>query len=240
MTGFDKANEDDNDDDEDDDLDDLDDEDDDGLDAAKMVAIRAASEAFRSMRSNTRCRVGGSRLDRKLCVIHPRNAHRLQVVVLLQRRNALLRSPAKNARRALRQVRFRHVGIWLAEEQGRLAVRAKEFHAVKQLVFAVEVPRGAHGARREGKPRGNLRQPREEGRNSLLKVKTDRFLEWKKSRLFWICWFGWKPSETIYVESGKWGNDRVAGGDRGSLLGGSFAAVFDAGDFAHENRGDFV
>ena len=119
-------------------------------------------------------------------------------------------------------------------------MRAKEFHAVKQLVFAVEVPRGMNGTRREGNPRGNLRQPREEGRNSLLRVKTDRFLEWKKSRLFWICWFGWKPSETIYVEMGKGGNDRVAGGDRGSLLGGSFAVVFDAGDFAHENRGNFV
>ena len=119
-------------------------------------------------------------------------------------------------------------------------MRAKEFHAVKQLVFAVEVPRGVYGTRREGNPRGNLRQPREEGRNSLLRVKTDRFLEWKKSRLFWICWLGWKPRETIYVETGNWGNDRVAGGDRGSLLGGSFAAVFDAGDFAHENRGNFV
>ena len=112
MTGFDKANDDDNDDDLDDE-----DEDEDGLDAAKMVAIRAASEAFRSMRSNTRCRVCGSRLDRRLCVIHPPNAHRLQIVVLVQRRNALLRGAAKNARRALRQVRFRHVGIWLAEEQ---------------------------------------------------------------------------------------------------------------------------
>ena len=111
MTGFDKANDDDN-----DDLDD-EDEDEDGLDAAKMVAIRAASEAFRSMRSNTRCRVCGSRLDRRLCVIHPPNAHRLQIVVLVQRRNALLRSAAKNPRGALRQVRFRHVGIWLAEEQ---------------------------------------------------------------------------------------------------------------------------
>ena len=111
MTGFDKANEDDN-----DDLDD-EDEDEDGLDAAKMVAIRAASEAFRSMRSNTRCRVCGSRLDRRLCVIHPPNAHRLQIVVLVQRRNALLRGAAKNPRGTLRQVRFRHVGIWLAEEQ---------------------------------------------------------------------------------------------------------------------------
>lgn len=110
MTGFDKANDDDNDDEDED-------EDEDGLDAAKMVAIRAASEAFRSMRSNTRCRVCGSRLDRRLCVIHPPNAHRLQIVVLVQRRNALLRSAAKNPRGTLRQVRFRHVGIWLAEEQ---------------------------------------------------------------------------------------------------------------------------
>ena len=110
MTGFDKANDDDNEDEDED-------EDEDGLDAAKMVAIRAASEAFRSMRSNTRCRVCGSRLDRRLCVIHPPNAHRLQIVVLVQRRNALLRSAAKNPRGTLRQVRFRHVGIWLAEEQ---------------------------------------------------------------------------------------------------------------------------
>ena len=82
MTGFDKPNEDededDDDDDEDDDEDDNeddnddDDEDDDEdeEDAAKIVAIRAASEAFRSIRSKTRCRVGGSRLDRRLCVIH--------------------------------------------------------------------------------------------------------------------------------------------------------------------------
>ena len=116
MTGFDKANDDDNDDDLDDEDED-EDEDEDGLDAAKMVAIRAASEAFRSMRSNTRCRVCGSRLDRRLCVIHPPNAHRLQIVVLVQRRNALLRGAAKNPRGTLRQVRFLHVGIWLAEEQ---------------------------------------------------------------------------------------------------------------------------
>ena len=97
-----------------------------------------------------------------------------------------------------------------------------------------------HRTRGEGKPRGNLRQPREEGRNSLLKVKTDRFLDWKKSRLFWICWLGWKPRDTIYVETGKWGNNGVTGGDRCALLGGSFAVVWDAGHFAHENRGNSV
>ena len=77
MTGFDKPNEDDkpNDDEDEDDEDDEDDnedddDDEDEEDAAKIVAIRAASEAFRSIRSKTRCRVGGSRLDRRLCVIH--------------------------------------------------------------------------------------------------------------------------------------------------------------------------
>ena len=71
MTGFDKPNEDEDEDDNDDEDDNEDDDDDeDEEDAAKIVAIRAASEAFRSIRSKTRCRVGGSRLDRRLCVIH--------------------------------------------------------------------------------------------------------------------------------------------------------------------------
>ena len=42
------------------------------------------------------------------------------------------------------------------------------------------------------------------------------------------------------METGKWGNNGVTGGDRCALLGGSFAVVWDAGHFAHENRGNSV
>ena len=42
------------------------------------------------------------------------------------------------------------------------------------------------------------------------------------------------------MEAGKRGNDRLAGGDRLALLGGSLAVVLDARDLTQENRGDLV
>ena len=100
-------------------------------------------------------------------------------------------------------------------------MRAKEFHAVKQLVFAVEVPRGTNGtatAQRGGK---------------------EFAVESKNGQIFGVEEIEAFLDLLVRVETQR-NHDRVAGGDRGSLLGGSFAVVFDAGDFAHENRGNFV